>query len=695
MAPRFPIRLKLTVGTLAPLFVAIFVCWLTGLYLIGSRIVTQAQEKVRTDLNSAREVYLNELERITDVVKFTGRSPYAAAALATGDGRALDTLLTHLLQSEQLDFLDIVNAYGQVVFRAGNPGQTGAYHWSSRFVPRALAGAEVNGTLVLSHDDILQENPALAPRAEIQVLATPQARPFTKKAERSGMFLVAAAPVRDASGKVVGALYGGTLLNNNNRLVDKIARILYENVRFDGRDAGTATIFLQDLRVATNVTNLNGNRAIGTLMSEQVYDRVLLNQQRWIGRAFVVDDWFFSAYEPIHDIDGQLVGALYVGVPEKPFARVKSGLNLAYAGVLFFGSLIGIALCWKISSRLAQPIRALENLARRVTAGEREVHIHVDTHDEIGSLASAFNMMTGALIQREEEIRELNRGLEQKVQERTAELEEKNLLLVKTREELVRAEKLAAVGELAAGVAHEINNPMAIIRGNAELLQMAIPLEDQNREEIDTIARQVSRVERIVANLLRFARQEHRRLGHADLHAMLDEILDQIGHQVPLSGITMTRAYAPGATAIAGDVDQLYQVFTNLVLNALQAMPNGGTLRVATRYVLGSRFDVQGCSSELKTQNSKFDGDFIEVSVEDTGEGITPENLGQLFNPFFTTKPNGTGLGLSVSYGIVREHSGHIRVESKPGKGTVFLVTLPLGYPQEQGGLSSQDASPI
>ncbi|HEY6873983.1 MAG TPA: cache domain-containing protein [Geobacteraceae bacterium] len=679
--PRFPIRLKLTIGTLTPLFVAIFVCWLTGLYLIGSRIVTQAQEKVRTDLNSAREVYRNELEHITDVVKFTGRSPYAAEALKTGDGKALDTLLTHLLRSEQLDFLDIVNAYGQVVFRAGNPSQTGAYHWSGRFVPAALGGAEVSGTLVLSHDDIIQENPALAPQVEIQVLATPQARPFTKKAERSGMFLVASAPVRDTSGKVVGALYGGTLLNNNNRLVDKIARILYENVQFEGRDAGTATIFLQDLRIATNVTTRGGKRAIGTLMSEQVYDRVLLNQQRWIGRAFVVDDWYFSAYEPILDIDGQLAGALYVGMPEKPFARIKTRLNLTYAGVLFFGSLIGIALSWKISSRLARPVRELETLARRVAAGEREVHIEVDSRDEIGSLAGELNTMTGALIQREEEIRELNRGLERKVLERTMQLEEKNLLLVKTREELVKVEKLAAVGELAAGVAHEINNPMAIIRGNAELLQMAIPPEDPNREEVDTIAQQVSRVERIVANLLKFARREHRRMGKADLNAILDEILGQIGHQVPLAGITVIRDYAPELAQVDGDAGQLRQVFTNLALNAVQAMPDGGTLRVATRQVQGSRFEVQGSEEnvERRASNVELDADFVEISVEDTGEGIAREYLSQVFNPFFTTKASGTGLGLSVSYGIVKEHGGRITVESEAGKGTAFRVVLPAG----------------
>ena len=454
---------------------------------------------------------------------------------------------------------------------------------------------------------------------------------------------------------MVGALYGGLLLNNNNRMVDKIKRIVYEEVQFEGRDAGTATIFLGDLRIATNVTAPGGRRAIGTLMSEQVHDRVLGNRQKWVGRAFVVDDWYFSAYDPIVDLDGRPVGSLYVGMLEKPFERVKSRLNLIYGGVLLCGSLIGIALSWQISSRLARPVRELENVARRVSAGERGVTIVIDSADEIGDLAGEFNVMTRALTQREEEIVELNRGLERKVQERTAELEEKNSLLVKTQQDLVRAEKLAAVGELAAGVAHEINNPMAIIRGNAELLQTDIPPASPNREEVDIIVRQVSRVERIVSNLLRFARREHIEIGRANINVMLDEILDQIGHQTPLTGITVTRAYDPGLTEVAGDADQLRQVFTNLILNGVQAMKEGGNLTVATRR-----------------------GESVEISVTDTGQGIAPEHLGQIFDPFFTTRATGAGLGLSVSYGIVREHGGRIVVDSRVGIGTAFTVVLPM-----------------
>jgi two-component system NtrC family sensor kinase len=246
------------------------------------------------------------------------------------------------------------------------------------------------------------------------------------------------------------------------------------------------------------------------------------------------------------------------------------------------------------------------------------------------------------------------------------ELEENNRLLVKAQDELIRTAKLADLGVLAAGVAHEINNPMAIIRGNTELLQMAIPAGNPDREEVDTIAQQVGRVERIVSNLLRFAHQEHKKLGQVRLHHILDDIMKQIGHQVPLTGIGVVRHYTDELPAVEGDHEQLRQVFTNLILNAIQAMEEGGELTLATS-LLPNR---QG----------------IEITVTDSGAGITPENREKIFSPFFTTKPRGTGLGLSVSYGIIKDHGGKIVVESEPGQGTTFRVQLPVAQTVEEKG---------
>jgi two-component system NtrC family sensor kinase len=243
------------------------------------------------------------------------------------------------------------------------------------------------------------------------------------------------------------------------------------------------------------------------------------------------------------------------------------------------------------------------------------------------------------------------------VQERTAELEAKNQLLLQTLQELVRVEKLAAVGELAAGVAHEINNPMAIIRGNAEVLLMELAPDHPSREEAEVIAQEVGRVERIVGNLLTFARRQRKAVKRVSVDRVLEEILRQVGHQVPLDGIELRRELALGATEIEGDENQLRQVFTNLIVNAVQSMEKGGILTVT----------------------SSWDGEagVCRVEVADTGEGIPQEQIKDIFTPFFTTKQSGTGLGLSVSYGIVENHGGTIAVTSAPGQGSSFLVTLP------------------
>jgi two-component system NtrC family sensor kinase len=232
-----------------------------------------------------------------------------------------------------------------------------------------------------------------------------------------------------------------------------------------------------------------------------------------------------------------------------------------------------------------------------------------------------------------------------------------------TQKDLAQAERLAGIGLLASGVAHEINNPLAIIRGNAELLEMSANIDAADLAEVETIMRQVGRVERIVSNLLTFARTKKMSISLIHIEALLDDILDQIGHQIPLDRYRIERKYAMlSEDDLEGDEDQLRQVFTNLIVNGLQAMANGGTLTAATMVDRVAR----SCS----------------ITIRDSGSGIDADIREKLFTPFFTTKPGGTGLGLAVSYGIVTDHGGDLRVESEPGKGSAFIVVLPVRQPE-------------
>lgn len=653
---RFPIKTKLTVATLIPLAIAILICWMAGVFILSAKVAAQAQEKVRYDLSVAREAYLNELTRLYDAVKLSASFGRTGETIASGDMRALDATLAPVRKSEHLDILAAVDASGKVIFRANNPRQFGDDKLRNQFVARALKGELVSGTTIIPTSELALEGEALVRQAHVQVTGT-KADPSPPAPLNGAMFLFTAAPVRDQAGNVLGALYGGVMLNNNRKLVDKIKAVVYEGAKSNGRDVGNATIFQGGVRIATNVPNSDGRRATGTKLSAPVYERVLLKGAKWVGRAFVVSDWYLTAYEPILSLQGVPIGALYVGMLESHYSAVKTDMAVLLSFVLLLSGLTGVSMSGFLGKKLAQPIKELELLTRRVAAGERDVTSSIDSRDEIGDLAERFNDMSRSLAERESSIIELNRNLEEKVQQRTGELEEKNRLLVQTREELLRVEKLAAIGELAAGVAHEINNPMAIIRGNTELLQLTIDEGAPNREEVDTIFQQVKRVERIVSNLLKFARREQMEHGSVRLNELLHEIVGQIGHQVSLAKIEVIELYAEDMAVVEGDGDQLRQVFTNLILNAVQAMPQGG--------VLGIRSAPVGS------------GDHYEVKISDTGVGIELENLRQVFNPFYTTKSNGTGLGLSVSYGIIREHGGCIDVESIPGHGSSFTVLLP------------------
>ncbi|HET98555.1 MAG TPA: PAS domain S-box protein, partial [Desulfurivibrio alkaliphilus] len=234
------------------------------------------------------------------------------------------------------------------------------------------------------------------------------------------------------------------------------------------------------------------------------------------------------------------------------------------------------------------------------------------------------------------ELDSLNRSLEAKVAERTRDLVEKNQELLRTQKELVNKEKLAAVGSLAAGVAHEINNPAAIIRGNVEILRRRLDgcggAGGTGQEEVLEIIRNIERISRITQGLLLFAREQSQPPAPAEavrLNELLAGIVQRAAHQVPLAGVRVEQDFVPDLPMIKADQEKLRQVFTNLVINAVQAMEGRGRLRISTARA----------------------GDFIEVEVEDSGPGIPPGQRNIIFNPFFTTKKTGAGLGLAISYG--------------------------------------------
>ena len=641
------IRGKLTLAIVTPLVLILVLTALGASFLINASIVDQTQKQIRNDLNTAWAVLEQEQMRLHEVVRFTALSLPLIDILQTTNLDSLEKLLAETRVQEQLDILNITDTRGRILLQSSEKETIDV----ADFVIRTLNDGPLQEIVMMSEAELERETYGLAPRARIYGPSTKM-----EPLEQRGMFLVAAVPLLDKSGQPIGCLYGGVMLNNNLTLVDRINELVYGQDEFDGINVGSTTIFLGNLRIATTVHLKNGQRALGTHVSQQVADAVLKSGEVWLDRALVVNEWYLTAYEPIKNSYGETIGALYVGMLEKPLVAVKKRAFLTLLGLLILGCLFGGLLAGWFARRLSKPIMALAGSAEKIAGGKRDVSLPTAGHDEIGHLTTAFAAMTNALRVSDQQRQDLNRKLEEKVAERTSMFEEKSLQLIQTQEQLLHQEKLAAIGSLASGVAHEINNPAAIIRGNVEILQMSLPDEAVEHEELSEIKKQVERISLITRNLLSSSREQNLNLELVWIPVLLDEILDQLIHHAPMIGIEIKKNFVPELPAVEGDHERLRQLFTNILLNAAQAMSGKGELRLS----------------------GSVEGNLVRIQVADTGPGMSETVRGKVFNPFFTTKSNGTGLGLSVSYGIVRAHGGSISVSSDVEQGAVFQIDLPI-----------------
>jgi len=471
-------------------------------------------------------------------------------------------------------------------------------------------------------------------------------------------------PVRDPKGAVVALIDGGVLLNRSFGLVDGIRNLVYAPESLPEGSMGTVSVVLDDVRISTNVPVRPGQRALGTRVSADVRESVLARGNTWVDYAFVVNDWYISAYEPIIDVYGERVGMLHTGFLEAPFRHAYYRTLGVALMLLALGIGFAALLVVRGAKAIFQPVEAIASAVRGIRAGEERHVGNVASDDEIGELAREFDKTLSLLKLRNEEIRDAAERLESKVEERTRELREKNERLEETieqlhetRQQLVEAEKLAALGQLTAGVAHEINNPIAVIQGNLELVRRQLgerlgPVQT----EMDLIMEQVTRIHAIVDKLLRYSRpsEYHGEVEEVDLRALVDDTLVLVEHECSAKSIRIEMTHAATQT-VCINPQELQQVLVNLLVNAVHASEPGAVVEASTR---------------------DRAGDGAVIVVRDSGSG-EPEHLARIFDPFFTTKKvGGTGLGLSVSYGLIRRYGGDIKVTSQKGGGTTFEVHL-------------------
>ncbi|RJO68016.1 MAG: HAMP domain-containing protein [Myxococcales bacterium] len=435
------------------------------------------------------------------------------------------------------------------------------------------------------------------------------------------MFMLAAAPIKGG-----GALVLGRRLNGNNEL----AFSMHDLIATVGNQRYKTTVFMRDERISTTIRDALGSRA-----DPKIARTVLEKGQDYVGAARLMGEIFFTAYSPIRDERGRVVGMLGIGTSEDIYRGIQRRTTILFSSLIVGGMVFGFLMSYLFSAWLLRPVRELAEGMEKVAKGDLVTKLRILSGSELVQVAKSFNTMVGAVRERDIKLRQI------------------------TEEQLSRMEKQISIGRLAAGVAHEINNPLTAVLSLSSLLLKHAPPEDPRHEDLTLIVEETQRCRDIVNSLLDFARERQPQKKFVDINQILKDTLLLTNKYHKGERIKKVIKLKPEPLIVNGDSRQLIQVFTNLVLNAAEAIEGEGSITISA--------------------DEDSSGAFVEVRVADTGKGISKEHLRRVFEPFFTTKgaSKGTGLGLSVSMGIVRKHDGNIEIESEEGKGTRVTVLLP------------------
>ncbi len=653
------LRTKIVLSFLIVIIVGGIISLSFGARLIKDTIISQAQIKVMHDLHSARMVFNEKLNDIKDIVTLTAAREGIQEDIKNNKRDVLIKKFTRIREKHKLDILTLTDPRGIVIVRTRNQDFVGDDQSQDEIIKWALKKSILAKPQIVSHEELLKEDKGLAEQAFIKFVKTPMAEDRVEDKETSGLILKAASPIIDEGNNLLGVLYGGILLNRNYEIVDRIKEIVYKGEQYKGREIGTATIFQNDLRISTNVKNKKNERAIGTRVSKEVNHAVLKEGKPWIDRAFVVNEWYITAYEPIRNIDDKIIGILYVGLLESPYIQKARHVLLAFALLSVLWVILLLIILYLSTTKIINPLREMVTATQRIAKGDLSQKVKVHSKDEIGILADSFNQMTRNLKVANEKLIEWGKSLEIKVKKRTNEL-------VKMQEQLIQSEKLASLGKLSASIAHEINNPLGAILVYGHLLLEETDKNDAHYKNLNKIVKETSRCKDIIRSLLEFARPGELEKHSADVNEIVEKSLSVMKQQLIFQNLRLKKIFSPTIPKIKADSIKLQQVFINIIRNAAEAMDGKGLLTIRT--FLSER------------------GKYICIKFSDTGTGIQEEDKNRIFEPFFSTKDagKGTGLGLAISYSIVDQHRGKIEVDSEVGKGSSFAVKIPISMDEER-----------
>lgn len=666
---RLAVRHKLMALALLPLIVVLPLL-MAALMVWGNAAFNQLLiTKIHSDLAVASGYFLQVQAEVGAAATATAQSHALHQALAHGDATALRRVLAQAQQTHQLDFVNLYTPQGQLLAASWysidsyKPRQNNGY----KAIFLEESPAEYNQLQRLEKAQLLALAPPLAQRLDIALVATRNAAPTQRTHEDRALLMRASYAVRDDDGRLLGWLQAGTLLNQNLVFIDHVNAIVYPPGSLPLGSVGTATLFLDDVRITTNVRLFQEQRAIGTRVSQAVRDAVLGQGQTWLDRAFVVNDWYVSAYQPLRNAQGERIGMLYVGYLETPFRQVKLGLLATVLGLFAAAMLLAAWASLRWARSIFGPVERMNCTMRQVQDGDTRARVGaLEQQDELGALAGHLDQLLNTVDDKTAALQRWANELDARVAARTQELAASHQSLQQAQTQLIKSEKLAAVGQLTASVAHEINNPIAVIQGNLDLLRetlgaQAAPVAD----ELTLMDQQIERMRLIVTQLLQYARPSDYAgyVEAVDVNQTLASSLVLVAHALARAHIQVRRDWQASA-CVAINRQELQQVLINLLINAIQAMPDGGELLVRSRDVRAG------------------DAGAVRIDVCDSGPGLSASAQEKLFSPFFTTKDDGHGLGLWICVNIVERYGGQVSASNRRDAGenavgALFSVQLP------------------
>jgi signal transduction histidine kinase len=509
---------------------------------------------------------------------------------------------------------------------------------------RALGGSAAWGTVLIDEERLVMEGGAALKNALRINIAGTESEPATT----SALFWWVAYPLKDIEGRVVGLLYGGRSLNYNFELVDELRKTVFGNEQYRGKPTGTVTIFLHGVRVATNVLGPDRRRAVGTFVSKEVQEKVLEQGEPWQDRAWVVDEWYISGYQPMMDPDGSIIGMLYVGLLEAPYQALRTKLIRNILGPVLIVLFVAVGVSLLVVRKITNPLKKVSEAAASLGHGQWDHRMDVTTSfSEIEELGRKFNEMQSAIVERDTELREKNKALN-----------ETNLALESTNRNYM---------EMLGFITHELKSPLAAMQSMAAVLVdgLAGEINSGVKDFLVRIKRSAEELQDMVKNYLDLSRVERGELvankSDIDLKSdVIDAAIEQVSQLFDSKKISL-EVDVPDHVPVAADPELMRIAAVNYLSNAAKYGREEGR-----------------ASLNVYSKNGK-----IVLTVWNEGEGFSPDERERLFNKFSRLQnPNtkgkrGSGLGLYLCKQILDLHDGEVWAESEQGTWAQFSFSLP------------------